>query len=133
LGFRAWFYQGRLDTTPPSLLTGFSTELHNAGAEVHYGFFKGGHDWALWRRQLPHMLVVASRWFAQPPAGHASLSHVGRSLPESVLTAIHLKRVRRCLSRRPGPGVHIGGGCRHYRLLHPDAVRAAAAARHPSG
>jgi hypothetical protein len=23
----------------------------------------GGHDWALWRAQTPHMLAVADRWF----------------------------------------------------------------------
>lgn len=122
-GFRAWLYQGVTDTSSPSLISGFATELHHAGGDVHYGFFRGGHDWALWRRQLPHMLIVAGKWFSRRPAGRAGFSHVGRSLPDAVLRRIKVKRHRRCLARVPGPGVHIGLGCRLYRKKHGISSR----------
>lgn len=123
LGFRAWLYQGRVDTSPPAAMTGFGDELHAAGAEVHYGFFPGGHDWALWRRQLPHMLRVASHWFGRRPAGARAFSRTGRSLPLAVLRRIRRARVHRCLAKVPGPGVHIGGGCRRLRRAHRRALR----------
>jgi len=127
LGFRAWLYQGRVDTSPPADMTRFGDELHAAGAEVHYGFFRGGHDWALWRRQLPHMLRVASRWFGQRPGGARAFSRTGHSLPLPVLQRIRRARVRRCLAKVPGPGVHIGGGCRRLRRAHRRALRRAVA------
>lgn len=115
LGFRAWLYQGITDTSPPSLMTGFAAELHRAGGDVHYGFFPGGHDWAIWRRQLPHMLVVAGKWFGQRPGGHAGFSHVGHHLSNTQLAAIQAKRIRRCLHRNIRPGDHVGLGCRLMR------------------
>jgi hypothetical protein len=46
---------------------------------VRWGFFPGGHDWGLWRRQTPHMLRVASRWFStRATADH--LRHAPRGL-----------------------------------------------------
>jgi hypothetical protein len=38
--------------------------LRRDGAEVIWRAYPGGHDWALWRRHMPRMLEVASRWLA---------------------------------------------------------------------
>ncbi len=118
LGFRAWIYQGRTDTTDPGLIRGFSAELHRSGADVHFGFFPGGHDWAIWRRQLPHMLVVASRWFARPPTGQSRLHQVGSALPVATLARIRARRQRHCLHKHLSFHTHIGLGCRLLRAHH---------------
>ena len=115
---RAWLYQGRDDTSPPSDLTSFASELHAAGAEVHYGFFPGGHDWGLWRRELPRMLVVAGRWFARPPTGSAAFTHVGRPRSDAAVRRMLRRHHLHCLHRKVRPGRHIGLGCRLYRRAH---------------
>jgi enterochelin esterase-like enzyme len=117
-GFRTWLYQGRDDTSPPSDLTSFASELHAAGAEVHYGFFPGGHDWGLWRRELPRMLVAAGRWFAQPPTGSAAFTHVGRPRSDAEVRRILRRHHLHCLHRKVRRGEHIGLGCRLYRRAH---------------
>jgi predicted esterase len=116
LGLRVWLYQGRTDSHNPADLRGFSAELHNAGADVHFGFFPGGHDWGLWRAQAPRMLIAAGRWFSQNPAGRTTLSAVGRSLPVSALHRIQNDRKRACLARRATAHSHFGLSCRHWRL-----------------
>jgi enterochelin esterase-like enzyme len=68
LGFRAWVYQGFSDAAPAADEREFVRVLAHAGAAVHYGFFPGGHDWGLWRAQVPRMLVAAGHWFAAPAA-----------------------------------------------------------------
>ena len=118
LGFRAWLYQGRQDTTNPLLIERFGNELHAAGGVVHYGFFPGGHDWALWRRQLPHMLMAAGRWFDQPPSRSRGFSHVGSHLSLAELARIKRKRAYHCLHRHIGPHTHVGLGCRQLRQAH---------------
>jgi enterochelin esterase-like enzyme len=126
LGLRAWMYEGRKDaaeTADPSLLRSFAAELHRAGADVHVGFFPGGHDWGLWRAQTPHMLAVAGRWFTQPLPARAGFIAVGRSLTPSALHRLRAQRHRRCLALRPGPGVHISRGCRRYRALAGQLAR----------
>jgi enterochelin esterase-like enzyme len=65
LGLRAFLYQGQKDQEHPENLAAFSGQLAAAGAEVHWGYFPGGHSWALWRRQIPRMLRAASAWFAR--------------------------------------------------------------------
>src|SRR5215213_1405980 len=45
LGLRTWVFQGRTDDADPRLLRAFAAQLHAAGADVHLGFFPGGHDW----------------------------------------------------------------------------------------
>jgi enterochelin esterase-like enzyme len=132
LGFRAWLYQGVTDTSPPSLMIGFAHELHSAGADVRYGFFPGGHDWALWRRQLPHMLIAAGRWFSQRP-GRAGLSGIGHHLSDARLRAIHAKRLRHCLHRDIHPGDHVGLGCRVYRKRHGVPTPGPGISRHSRG
>ena len=67
LGLRAYLYQGVKDEIQPWRIRRFSAQLSEAGAYVRWGFFPGGHDWGLWRRQTPHMLLVANRWFHQRP------------------------------------------------------------------
>jgi enterochelin esterase-like enzyme len=70
LGLRAWIYQGDRDDTDPAQTLQFVSELRGAGALVRFRFLPGGHDWGLWRRETPRMLIVASRWFAQPPRAY---------------------------------------------------------------
>jgi enterochelin esterase-like enzyme len=78
LGLRAFLYTGRSD---PEIggreLRPFAATLARAGAQVRSAVYPGGHDWALWRAQMPHMLEVANAWFHSPP---------GRSAPTSSLT-----------------------------------------------
>jgi S-formylglutathione hydrolase FrmB len=66
LGLRAWIYQGAQDRTDPAQTLQFVSELRRAGALVRFRFLPGGHDWGLWRRETPRMLIAASRWFARP-------------------------------------------------------------------
>jgi enterochelin esterase-like enzyme len=66
LGLRAWLYQGRSDRADPARMYSFAAALRRAGAAVHVRMFAGGHDWGLFRAQMPRMLVAASRWFAHP-------------------------------------------------------------------
>jgi enterochelin esterase-like enzyme len=101
LGYRAWIYQGTLDSNKPAHIRNMSDELHAAGAEVHYGFFPGGHDWGLWRAQLPRMLIAASRWFATSPrSGASGFSHVGRAGSAAAIRRYDIARRHQCLLRR---------------------------------
>jgi S-formylglutathione hydrolase FrmB len=101
LGYRAWIYQGTLDSNNPAHIRRMSELLHAAGAEVHYGFFPGGHDWGLWRAQLPRMLIAASRWFATPPReGAAAFTSVGHAGSASAIRAYDIARARKCRARR---------------------------------
>jgi len=63
-GIDAYIYVGSADHHGLPLARQFEGELAAAGAHVRSGVFPGGHDWGLWRAQLPHMLEVASGWFA---------------------------------------------------------------------
>jgi enterochelin esterase-like enzyme len=64
LGLRAYLFEGRQDVTDPAQMLHFAAHLRRDGAHVVVRFPPGGHDWALWRAQTPHMLTVAARWFA---------------------------------------------------------------------
>ena len=101
MGYRAWIYQGQLDSNNPNHITRMSDELHAAGAEVHYGFFPGGHDWGLWRAQLPHMLIAASQWFATSPRqGAGALSRAGHAGSPAAIRRYDIARRKTCLARR---------------------------------
>jgi enterochelin esterase-like enzyme len=101
LGYRAWIYQGQLDSRPESHIRNFSAALHAAGAEVHYGFFPGGHDWGLWRAQLPRMLTAASAWFARSPrSGTPGFSGVGHAGSAAAIRRYEIRRRELCLRRR---------------------------------
>jgi putative tributyrin esterase len=101
LGYRAWIYQGKLDGNAPAHIQDMSAKLQADGAEVRYGFFPGGHDWGLWRAQLPRMLIAASRWFATPPrAGSGAISRVGSAGSRAAIRRYQIARRRRCLRRR---------------------------------
>ncbi|TMM04423.1 MAG: esterase family protein [Actinobacteria bacterium] len=115
LGLRAWLYQGRTDFTAPWRIRHFAAELHSAGADVHYGFFPGGHDWGLWRAQVPRMLVAASRWFGRSPrlARRSELARVGHALPHSVWHRLLFNPRRRCAIRHPPPGFKFPSYCAH--------------------
>lgn len=67
LGLRAWVYQGNHDDIAPWRTRAFAHELHAAGGDVRYAIFRGGHDWGLWRREIPRMLRAASGWFGEVP------------------------------------------------------------------
>ena len=119
LGLRTWLYQGRDDSHDPANIRDFAAQLAGAGATVHYGFFPGGHDWGLWRAQVPRMLTAAGRWFGERP-GRALLARTGTARPRAVLARLRAERLRRCLTLKPGQ--RIGLTCRAYRrakLGHP--------------
>ena len=78
LGLRAWLYQGRSDDMPPVRLQQFAHELADAGANVTYAFFPGGHDWGLWRRQTRRMLTTVGAWFRRSTSAETShLTEIG--------------------------------------------------------
>lgn len=79
LGLHVYAYVGRADNVPllaqlPRLVAG----LHHDGAQVQAAEFAGGHDWALWRQQMPRMLRVAGRWFVHPARPARVLPAAGR-------------------------------------------------------
>jgi enterochelin esterase-like enzyme len=82
LGLRAYLYQGIRDEIRPWRIRRFAAQLNEAGAYVRWGFFPGGHDWGLWRRQMPHMLMVASRWFGERPTAHPRSPSRGIGKPQ---------------------------------------------------
>jgi enterochelin esterase-like enzyme len=82
LGLRAYLYQGIRDEIRPWRIRRFAAQLRSAGAYVRWGFFPGGHDWGLWRREMPHMLEVASRWFGERPTVHPRSPVRGIGHPE---------------------------------------------------
>jgi enterochelin esterase-like enzyme len=147
LGLRAFLYQGTEEEQPPALMTSFARQLHAAGAEVGYGLYPGGHDWGLWRRQVPHMLRLASRWFGQRPRGgqRAGLQALGETPAQARRDRERLVRelLRFCYAERLPPGVRRPNICakrgirpipgrryhgpipRALRRHHPPARRAA--------
>ncbi len=61
---RAYLYQGRLDrNSSRSELRRFGAALRRAGAPTTVALVPGGHNWRVWRDQLPLMLRVANNWF----------------------------------------------------------------------
>jgi enterochelin esterase-like enzyme len=66
LGLDAYLYQGNSDSYPVARLAGFARELRAAGVTVRVSLYPGGHNWKLWRMELPHMLEFASRSFGGP-------------------------------------------------------------------
>jgi enterochelin esterase-like enzyme len=71
LGLNAFLYGGLADRRSSKLLP-FVAELRATGAHVQWGMYPGAHDWALWRRQLPHMLEVANSWFHPSRTAHGA-------------------------------------------------------------
>lgn len=70
LGLHAYIYVGRSDSVPRLAgLPSFVAQLRADGAQVQAAEYAGAHDWALWRRETPRMLEVASGWFRHPPHG----------------------------------------------------------------
>lgn len=63
---RAWLYQGRLDrdSSLPQMLA-FARALRAAGGRVGAELVAGGHNWRVWRDELPTALRIASIWFAK--------------------------------------------------------------------
>lgn len=79
LGLRAFVYQGAGQRTGTTAIRAFAAELRGAGAQVGLGIYRGGHDWGLWRRQMPHMLELAGRWFATPVTSAAAPARARRA------------------------------------------------------
>ncbi len=44
----------------------FVAELRAAGAHPSFGVYPGGHEWRLWRAQMPRMMVYASAHMRRP-------------------------------------------------------------------
>lgn len=68
LGLRAWIYQGSHDDVRVSDTASFAHALTRAGGRVRFAVYPGGHNWRLWRAQMPRQLLAASSWFSTPPA-----------------------------------------------------------------
>jgi enterochelin esterase-like enzyme len=104
VGLHAYLYDGAQERGAGVPMASFATELKNAGARVQSAVFPGGHDWALWRAQMPHMLIVASRWMeaaARSPRGgrhDAAQAFVDGTADRAAPLAT---RSRRALSRNP--------------------------------
>jgi enterochelin esterase-like enzyme len=96
LGLHAWVFQGRQDhDTSPHAMRSFVAQLRAAGADVRMAFFHGGHDWALFRRETPRMLVAAGRWLTQPAGPAARARARGTRRPASSAARARTHRARR--------------------------------------
>jgi enterochelin esterase-like enzyme len=125
LGLRAWIYQGRQDRSDPLQTVHFAAALRRAGAQVRFAFFPGGHDWALWRRETPRMLIAASRWFAAPLRAAPQRRPRGRVPRHAVHRAARERR--RAAQIEPVQRRPVGRQRRH-RAEHHLAQPVAAAA-----
>jgi enterochelin esterase-like enzyme len=68
-GLHAFLYTGGSDPEAGHRqLRPFTAAFARAGAHVGSAVYPGGHDWALWRGQMPHMLELANAWFGTGPA-----------------------------------------------------------------
>jgi enterochelin esterase-like enzyme len=65
LGLHAFLYDGSGDGGAPQMRE-FAAQLQAAGASVVSAVYPGGHDWGLWRRQMPRALTLASHWLSAP-------------------------------------------------------------------
>jgi enterochelin esterase-like enzyme len=123
LGLHVWLYQGLTDFIAPWRIQRFAGQLFDAGADVRFGYFGGGHDWGLWRRQVTRMLVATSRWFAEPAATAAArrtIASVGRPLPHALWVKILFDPRRRCTIKHPPRGFHYPRKCKRFWRLHPN-------------
>jgi enterochelin esterase-like enzyme len=64
LGLHAYVYAGARDAGGRTQVPPFVAALRAAGAGVGGAIYPGGHNWTLWRSQMPHMLELASSWFS---------------------------------------------------------------------
>ena len=69
-GLHALLYDGNQDGGGALQMWRFAAELRSAGARVDSAVYPGGHDWGLWRRQMPHALVLASHWMSSGARVH---------------------------------------------------------------
>jgi predicted esterase len=115
LGLRAYLFQGIGDLHTPHAIEHFSAMLHASGARVRYGFFPGGHDWGLWRAQVPRMLIAAGRWFQERPGSAGTLRTIGQPLTPAQIAQRRAVRHKRCLAIHYHPGMRIKRTCLNYR------------------
>lgn len=94
---RAFLYGGRRDAYT-RVQYPFARELRAAGATVRTAVYPGRHSWRLWRRETPHMLIVADRWLRFTPRPRPSARDRGaprrlrgrtRRRPPSARTSTH--------------------------------------------
>jgi enterochelin esterase-like enzyme len=137
LGLHAFVYVGRSDSVPRlSELPSFVAALRADGAKVQAAEFPGAHDWALWRREMPSMLAVASRWFQHPAHRGASLGSAAgrralRRQQQAFVLAAHQRLVQLVARLRahgiPNPYAVATNPQAHRRLLrsirHKPVVR----------
>jgi enterochelin esterase-like enzyme len=96
---RAFIYDGRADPGGAARMRSLAASLRRDGAEVVWRAYRGGHDWALWRRHMPRMLEIAGRWLtagaAARPAEHprAGRRPATGSLPRAIRRP-HKRRAR---------------------------------------
>src|SRR3954469_914440 len=132
IGLRAWLYQGLQDHTDRAQLRAFAAALRAAGADVRLAFFPGGHDWGLWRRETPRMLIAAARWFGSPARAAAGQRvAVGQALaPRARASRRPPRGVRRPVVIGRGQQVHQHDRQQHVAgRLRLRAVTAAGAQR----
>jgi enterochelin esterase-like enzyme len=99
LGLRAFIYDGRADPGGAARMRSLAAALRRDGAEVIWRAYRGGHDWALWRRHMPRMLEVAGRWLAAGAAGRTAEQAGSGRRPAAGAAARSLRRPRE--RRRP--------------------------------
>jgi enterochelin esterase-like enzyme len=122
LGLRAWLYQGDKDQIEPWRIRRFAAQLHGAGALVRYGYFPGGHDWGLWRREMPRMLRAASAWFGRSPRARSATARgrlvaIGAPASKAVRDRVINALRARCHMR------HLPRGERRPKLCGPARRR----------
>jgi enterochelin esterase-like enzyme len=63
---RVFMYVGHFDSDRDQQLP-MARALRDAGAQVQYRFYRGGHNWSVWVPHLDQMLRLASRDMGRPP------------------------------------------------------------------
>jgi enterochelin esterase-like enzyme len=60
----AYLYKGtRESPIVRNRMRDVALKLQGVGGHVWFSIYKGGHDWKIWRNQMPHMLRFANHWF----------------------------------------------------------------------
>jgi enterochelin esterase-like enzyme len=59
-GLAAYLYTGTRDYSR-NQVAAYAQELRAAGAQVTFSMFRGGHNWRLWRRETPRMVLWAGQ------------------------------------------------------------------------
>jgi enterochelin esterase-like enzyme len=79
LPLHAFVYQGKKDRSDAARQGAFVAALQASGVRAAGGLYRGGHDWGLWRAQMPHMLRLASSWMSAPHKTPTNTTSPGRN------------------------------------------------------